>query len=130
MFGIHIPANLPLDDETCMFSFKKAKEVLSRCFPEYDFKAFVTGTWLLAPELKEFLKPQSNILAFQKYFTVFPSERAYGKAVFSFVYQLNVFKDIALDYNTLKEDTSLMRNIKKHYLDGKYVHEFNGFFTL
>lgn len=130
VFGIHIPANLPLDDETCMFSFKKAKEVLPRCFPEYDFKAFVTGTWLLAPELKEFLKPQSNILAFQKYFTIFPSEYAYGKAVFSFVYQLNVFKDIALDYNTLKEDTSLMRNIKKHYLDGKYVHEFNGFFTL
>lgn len=130
VFGIHIPANLPLDDETCMFSFKKAKEVLSRCFPEYDFKAFVTGTWLLAPELKGFLKPQSNILAFQKYFTIFPSEYAYGKAVFSFVYQLNVFKDIALDYNTLKEDTSLMRNIKKHYLDGKYVHEFNGFFTL
>lgn len=130
VFGIHIPANLPLDDETCRFSFNKAKQVISRCFPEYDFKAFTTGTWLLAPELKALVKPQSNILAFQKYFTIFPSEHAHGKAVFSFVYHLNVYGDNEFDCGTLKEDTSLMRNIKKHYLEGKFVHEFNGFFTL
>lgn len=127
VIGLHIPASIPLDDDICRFSFDKAEEVLTRCYPEYSFKAFETFTWLLAPELKTFLKPQSNILNFRKYFTIFPSERASGMTIFSYVY---LCEDVNIDYNLLSEETSLQRSIKKHYLEGKYVHEFNGFFMI
>lgn len=126
--GIHIPAALPLNDEVCVHSFDVARKVLKSAYPEYDFKAFETSTWLLAPELTYLLKPQSNILAFQKYFTIYPYSNSYAKAVFSFVYGMNVNGDIDVDYDKLSEDTSLMRSIKKQYQDGKYVHEFSGYF--
>ncbi len=65
---VHIPEGEPLTKEACAESFKMAKEFLSKFFPEFDYKCFLTHTWLLDKTVNQFLKPESNIIKFQEFF--------------------------------------------------------------
>jgi len=122
VISVHIPKNGALTKEACEASYKRARQVFKDCYPDFDFKAFHCHTWLFDPQLKNFLPPESKILAFQKKYTLFPGETE-GTDVFNFVFKLR-FKE----YADMPEDTSLQRAIKQHYLDGKYIYEFNGIF--
>ncbi len=120
--GVHIPKNGALTQEACEASYQRAREVFKNCYPDFNYRAFHCHTWLFDPQLKNFLPPESKILAFQKKYTLFPGETE-GTDVFNFVFKLR-FKE----YADMPEDTSLQRAIKKHYLDGKYIYEFDGIF--
>ena len=65
---IHIPEGEPLTKEACAESFEMAKEFLAKFFPEFDYKCFLTHTWLLDSTVNQFLKPGSNIIKFQEFF--------------------------------------------------------------
>lgn len=125
---VHIPGGKGLREEECVQSFDMAREIYSRYFPEYNFKAFITITWLMSPELRHLLKPDSNILLFQKQFNVFPSEDSSGTAVFKYVYNKSVDSLENIDLNLLPENTSLMKKIKEHYKNGGHVNQFAGVF--
>ena len=58
----------------------------------------------------------------QMMFTLFPGETL-GEDVFNFVFKLQF-----TEFKDMPEDTSLQRQMKKHYLDGKYIYEFEGIF--
>ncbi len=122
VISVHIPKNGALTTEACEASYQRAREVFKTCYPDFKFKAFHCHTWLFDPQLKEFLRPTSNILNFQQKYTIFPGETE-GTDVFNFVFKLR-FKE----YADMPEDTSLQRAIKRHYLDGKYIYEFEGIF--
>lgn len=38
------------------------QKFVKKFYPELDLKVFLCSSWMLAPELKELLKPDSNIL--------------------------------------------------------------------
>ena len=102
-----------------------AKELFEKCFPDYPFKAFHCRTWLLAPQLRSILKPESNILSFQNRFIRVPY-RSNGTECISFLY--STLADIPEDWNDLPENTSLQRAVKAIYLDGGCIHEGEGIF--
>jgi hypothetical protein len=122
---IHIPSDGPFDRETVAASFARAREIFDRCYPDYPYKGFFCSTWLLSGDLKELLKPTSNILGFQSFFTPVP-HRSSGGLVFSFAFGLDA--RIPEDLESLPERSSLHRAVKQRYLSGGYVHEGAGFF--
>lgn len=65
---IHIPEGEALTKEACVESIERAKVFLAKYFPDFDYKCFLTHTWLLDDTLSQFLKPESNILKFQTLF--------------------------------------------------------------
>lgn len=122
--SIHIPKDGSFDHETIEATYAQAEKVLGEYYPEMPFKAFFGNSWLLSPLLQDVLKPTSNILAFQKKFSVFPCQSR-GKSVFSFVFSEQGIPD---NYEDLAENTSLQRAVKKIYQDGGYIYEYCGFF--
>ncbi len=124
---MHIPRGSKLDDDTCQKNFNRARELFSQIFPEYDFKIFTINTWLHAPELERLLKPESNILGFQKMFKTYPVDGK-GLEVFNFVFSRMYESIDEVDVDSLGEDTSLMRGIKALYKNGGFIHEYGGYF--
>lgn len=122
--NIHIPSDGSFDKACVEGSYQRTRDILKNCYPDFPYKAFVCSSWLMSRSLRNLLKPSSNILAFQDKFTLFPYP-AYGTGVFNFVFPEQGIPD---DYNTLPENTSLQRAVKQTYLDGKFIHEFSGFF--
>ena len=65
---VHIPEGAPLSSEACAESFNMAKVFFNKYFPDFDYKCFLTHTWLLDETVNRFLKPESNIIKFQQFF--------------------------------------------------------------
>ena len=123
VLSVHIPAQGALTEEACEESYRRAKEIFAKCYPEFKYKAFHCYSWMIDPQLVNFLPENSNILAFQRKYTPYASESE-GTEVFNFVFKL-----VTRDYNDIPEDTSLQRVLKKHYLDGNYIYEYEGIFV-
>lgn len=121
---IHIPRQGSFDDTAVQASIDRAREIFATCYPDMPFKAIFCESWLLSEDLKDFLKPESKILAFQNRFIKVPL-KSEGADAFDFVYPLPIGYR---DYQNLPEDTSLQKAIKERYLKGGYVYEGAGFF--
>ena len=121
---MHIPSRGALTREACEESYRRALEIFAYFTPQHDFKAFYCHSWMMAPELFDILKPDSNVLAFQSKFMKYPSKTK-GLDVMNFV-----FKTETTPYADLPENTSLQRTLKSLYLSGKYLYEYCGFFTM
>ena len=124
---VHIPYGGKLDKESCEDSYRRAKEIFEKSYPEYDFKGFLICCWMLSPELRDILSPESNIIAFQDKYTVFPSKSSAADA-FLYVFKKEVSSVSDISIEELPEDNSLMQGVKKKALEGKYIHQCNGFF--
>ncbi len=123
---VHISPGPGFTKEACDASFARARELFTRCYPEYDFKGFVTCCWMLSPVLREILKPESNIISFQNRFKVFPAENA-ALDVYQYVYKLHPKSIDEVDFENLPEDNTMQRGVKQKGLEGKFVHQCNGF---
>ncbi len=124
---IHIPSGGGFTAEALEGSYRMAREIFGRCYPEFDVKVFFTGTWLISPELRPFLKPTANMRTFASYFKLFPI-RARGMSVYSFLFNRIATSPAEVDHATLPEDTSLQRSIKAHLQKGGMIHEWGGYF--
>ena len=122
---IHIPRDGSFDTQVIEEAYAQAREIFAKCYPDYPYKAFFCHSWLMSLDLREVLKPTSNILAFQKKFTPIPCKSA-GNTVFSFVFGKGAV--IPEDLQALPENTSLQRAVKARYLQGGYIREGEGFF--
>ena len=123
---IHIPKKEPFDPYIVEAAYEKARDFFARYFPDYPYKAFYCNSWLLSQELPGILKPTSNILAFQRKFTIVPSISV-GRGVFSFVFQRPAAA-IPASFDDFPRTTSLERAIIQVYENGGYIHEASGFF--
>ncbi len=123
---VHIPNGGRMTKELCEESYRIAMEVFPRCFPETTFKGFLIGCWMLSPELKDILAPDSNIISFQSKYEIFPLK---NNAADAFLYVFDIKDTLVeeIDLAALPEANSLMRGIKAKSLEGKYIHQFNGF---
>lgn len=123
---VHIPYGGKLDKASCADSFKRAREIFTHCFSEINFKCFLICCWMLSPELKDILSPESNIIAFQERFTVFPAKSS-ALGAFLYVFGIKAQSVSDIDIGELPEKNSLACGIKEKALSGKYIHQFNGF---
>ena len=124
LLSVHIPVEGELSVSACRESYKRAKEVFAKFFPEVDIKGFVCYSWMMSPELSLYMKPESRVLAFASPYIKFPIHTE-GEDVLNFVFYLR-FKT----YEDLPEDTSLQRKLKRLYLDGGYLYEYGGIFAI
>ena len=101
--------------------------MFKKCYPEYDFKAFATDTWLFAPNLDKVLKQNSNIREFRKDYIIFPA-KCEGLDIFHYVFNMFPKTIDDIDIDNLPEDNSLKSGIKSELKNGNYFYEFFGFY--
>ena len=120
VISVHIPSGADISEKTCLENYEKALKFFEKYYPECKIKAFMCHSWLMDPELATFLPETSNILSFQKFYNVVPTKSA-GEEVMTFV-----FGKRPDDLNDLPENSTLTRNLKKRYLEGKPIYAYVG----
>ena len=106
---IHIPNTGPLTPEECDKSIAMAKEFFPKYFPEFSWNVFTCHSWLLDDTLEHLLPAHSNILKFQKRFTIVEKNRSDDLLGFVFRWQTSrgqVKNRVA--------DSSLAQAVKAH----------------
>jgi len=122
--SVHIPKGESMTDERCAESYKEAMRIFKECYSDVDFKTTFCHSWLLDPQLKDILKPESNIVKFGNRYMLYPYEESDNDDIFMFVF-VKPFKT----YDELPESTSLMKALKEHYISGKYIYVCGGILT-
>lgn len=129
IIDIHIPtADNGLQDAEVEASIRLAREKFNRYFPEAAGKqiVFAVSTWLLSPQLKEILKPDSNIIKFQNRFTV---TKLYAGTQSFLINVFHITQPVAqIDISALPEDTRLRKEVKARLLRGEEFQNGVGYF--
>ena len=110
MISLHIPSDADLSLPVLRASYEMAKTLLAR-FPDYAEGDWYCGSWLLSPNLKDFLPESSRILGFQKSFQI---QNTWTDEEF----KEWVYGRVDIPNGELPEKTSLQRNVKAFLLGG------------
>lgn len=111
--GIHIPAIGPLTPQACDDSLALARAFFARHFPSDHCRIATCTSWLLDEQLADYLPADSNIIRFQRRFTLAPPTRPGDEDVIRFV-----FGYLPARVEDLPRRTVLERGIVDHLLDG------------
>lgn len=107
---VHVPDGAPLTPEACDESLAAVRPFFAEHFPDETYREARCVSWLLDPQLADYLPPDSNILNFQRRFTlVHPGEPA-DEEILNFV----------------AEGTILHRTVLKHLAQGKHWYHVVG----
>ncbi len=117
---IHIPRDNNLSEDDVNDSLNRAVIDIKRFYPSYrnEKLAFFTNTWLLSPELKYILAVDSNIMKFQNRFKIIEYEEC-TKDFLNFVFDIGIEN---VEYENLKEETTLQKGLKKKLINGDKLH--------
>ncbi len=121
VLSVHIPSSSLLTRDALDTSYGMAKEFFFKHFPDYNYMCVYCATWLLSPVLKQFLKEGSHILEFQSDYEIVHVNKETNNGL------KWIYKKEYDDFTQLPEDTSLMRNIKKHLLAGGKIGAATGY---
>jgi hypothetical protein len=119
--GIHIPESGPLTPEACDESLTLAAHFFRRHFPETPTRLAICTSWLLDPQLAEYLEPESNIMRFQRRFKLVGDGYDGDADVLRFV-----FHRIAPNIDDLPQRTTLERAIIAHLRAGRHWRDRTG----
>lgn len=72
--GVHIPSGRPLVHSECEQSLKMAYDMFLPRFPDGTV-IFDCTSWLLAPDNRKFMRPDSNIVKFMNLFHIVPADK-------------------------------------------------------
>ena len=123
--GVHIPEIGPMTPEACDASIAWAHEFFPKHFPEEQPTVATCSSWLLDPQLADYLPADSNIVRFQRRFTLRPDKTvADNGSICRFV-----FHDPAPDLDAVPQDTTLQRAITQHIRDGGTWQSAAGWFS-
>jgi hypothetical protein len=112
--GVHIPEGR-LTPEACDASFARARAFFPRHFPEEDYRYATCASWVLDPQLAEYLSAETNIIRFAERFTLLPVGQENDSAtVVEFV-----FRRPMSDLDELPRETTLQRAILGHIRAGR-----------
>ena len=120
VIDIHIPSDAVFTPSMVDNSINVAKEFFRKYYPELVDLEFYCHSWLLDKQLQTMLNEDSNIVNFQKRFEIYDD----GEIDNSFIGW--IFHTTTNDYQSLPEDTSLQRNVKKHILSGGIIRSSHG----
>ncbi len=121
VLNVHIPSLGPLLYEDCKASFQKAALYFKDRFKDGPV-TFVCHSWLLYPEHREFLPPNSNILKFMSFFDITSSEVSEKKSDLWRVF----YKDWEKEPIDLPRNTSIQRAYADWLLKGKKIGTGDG----
>lgn len=113
---VHIPESGPLDPEACTASFAAARKFFAQHFPEEEYSHAVCTSWLLDPQLREYLPPSSNIVQFQERFELVDEGEDGDEDVVGFVFRRRW--PVAID--ELPRGTTLERAVGAHLAVGRH----------
>ncbi len=118
----HIPESGPLTPEWVDDAFVRAAAFFAEHFPDYPTRLFHCGSWLLDPKLATKLRPETNIVKFQKRWKL-ESEigQADADAIF-FVFR----RRGDVDRSTLPRETTLQRAILDELDAGGHWSSWSG----
>jgi hypothetical protein len=126
---VHVPPTGPLDPVVSEQSIAAAARLFPQWYPDEPLYGFVCPSWLLDPQLAEYLPADSNILTFQRRFTILPllppSTPYEGDHE---LMRLALHLDppqgalTAEDLDRIPQDTTLQRAFVSHLRDGRHFH--------
>lgn len=124
---LHIPEfSGRLTPAACDRSLALAREFFPRHFPDEEYTVAACYSWLLDPQLKEYLGVDANIARFQERFRTAYEVRDVNDAdTLTFV-----FGDPDIPLDRLPRRTTLERAIGDHLRSGRHWHGGNGWMTL
>ena len=108
-----------MDYDACGVAFERALEFFPRHFPDYEFNAFMCGSWLLNTALQDLAKPTSNMVRFQREVYLFPiglPDDSLPSALFG-----GLRREMPEDLSEAPVETSLQRR----YLDAVNAGEYD-----
>ncbi|MER6709523.1 acyltransferase domain-containing protein [Streptomyces sp. NPDC000877] len=128
--NLHIPDFLgPLSPAACDRSLALAREFFARHYPRERCRVAVCHSWLLDPQLKRYLDPDSNIVRFQQRFATArdPGEEPEPADTEPVRF---VFGDPDLPVASLPRRTSVERAVGDHLRAGGHWYVGHGWFPL
>lgn len=123
--ALHIPETGPLTPERCDQSLQLAREFFPRHFPDEPYRVVTCDSWLLDPQLAEYLPPGSNIVGFQRRFQLLPGGQEGNTAVLRFV-----FHTLTTPLDELPQRTTLERAAVAHMRAGRSWRTRTGWVAL
>ncbi len=130
VLGTHIPEwGGPMTPAACADSFRRAGPFFGEHFPEHQPTHAVCTSWLLDPQLAEYLPESSNIVAFQRMFTLLEEDpepvsdgrTAGDRSVLEFV-----FRRPGVPLTELPQRTTLERAALAHLRAGRHWAQRTG----
>ncbi|MFI7219811.1 acyltransferase domain-containing protein [Micromonospora maritima] len=117
--GLHVPDAGPLTPEAVTASLDAARAFFPRHFPDERHAEFSCGSWLLDPQLREYLPEDSNIVRFQRRFELEPYEEQEGLDGDVEVLRF-VFRTLSTPLDELPRRTALQRAVVDHLRAGRH----------
>jgi hypothetical protein len=127
--GLHIPESGPLTPEAVTASLEQARAFFPRHFPDEHYTEFTCGSWLLDPQLREYLPEDSNIVRFQQRFELEPYEEPEGLDGDVEVLRF-VFRTLTTPLDKLPQRTVLERAVVDHLKAGRHWYWRRGHFPI
>lgn len=127
--GLHIPEAGPLTPQAVSASLAEARAFFPRHFPDQQFTAFTCGSWLLDPQLLEYLPEDSNIIRFQQMFELEPYEEPEGLDADVEVLRF-VFRTLTTPLDRLPRHSVLQRAAVDHLKAGRHWRWHRGSFPI
>lgn len=126
---LHIPEDGPLSPAAVTASLDEARAFFPRHFPDEPYTAFACGSWLLDPQLLEYLPEDSNIVRFQRRFELEPYEEPEGLDADVEVLRF-AFRSLTTPLDRLPRGTVLQRAVIDHLQAGRHWQWRRGRFPL
>jgi len=127
--SLHIPESGPLTPEVIDASLDEGRAFFPRHFPEEKYTTFTCGSWLLDPQLLEYLPEDSNIARFQRRFELEEYEAPEGIDCDVEVLRF-VFRTLSTPLEELPRETVLQRAIVDHLRAGRHWQWRRGSFAI
>jgi hypothetical protein len=123
--SVHVPDFLgPMTPEACDASIARAKTFFAAHFPEETYAAAICHSWLLDPQLREYLPDASNIIRFQDRFTLGDHEHDVDTSIVQFV-----FGPTPANLDELPQRSTLERAVITHLKSGRHWKGRSGWFA-
>lgn len=129
VIDLHIPESGPMTPAAIDASLDEARAFFPRHFPDEHYTAFGCGSWLLDPQLLEYLPEDSNIIRFQRRFELAPYKEPEGLDADVEVLRF-VFRTLTTPLDQLPRRTVLERAIVDHLKSGRHWRIRRGQFPM
>lgn len=127
--GLHVPESGPLTPQAVAASLDEARAFFPRHFPDEHYTRFFCGSWLLDPQLREYLPEDSNILRFQRRFELEPHQESEVPDADIEMLRFG-FRTLTTPLDELPRRTVLQRAIIDHLRAGGHWHWRRGHFPI
>lgn len=129
--SVHIPNSMgPMSPSACDTAFERARAFFTKHFPEERYCTAVCHSWLLDGQLAEYLPETSNIIQFQRRFTITYTPDPNDLSVLQFVFDRVPVTDGDILLDELPQTTYLERAMVSHLRSGRHWHGGMGWLEL